>query len=276
MHCCQYNLLINDWVLSSSHFRGQRSLSETQKKELGQTAVLISCADQWNILLLFSSVVTPCQGIPDQKALVDLSWTQFSGQGNKDPSPLPAPYGLHVFLSLSWNFPLVWSRKFFWPPLTTWDALSGHVGRTQAVPQCMAWRKRNKLFCLLGTNLRSWSLNLAFSVRFWEGKEKRISFIGERSFLLPLYLTHNAYWRVPFTSGRIPLGVVFVPFDFSELRPKMTLTRVKDHNGLTSKGDCSFCFFSCTTLMLCTQTTWEPHSSIWRRSGWCYCKTVFW
>lgn len=90
-----WEVIINQ-ALSSSPSRGQRSLPETQKKELAQTPVLISCADQWNLLLLFFfSVATPCQGTPDHKALgTSFLDSALLVKEKKGPSSSSSPWSL--------------------------------------------------------------------------------------------------------------------------------------------------------------------------------------
>lgn len=131
-----------------SCFRGQRGLAESQKKELAQTPVLISCADQWNSAAvmrshnmdigngaLFSSMVTP-------------SWREtWSGSfGHTPPSPcgefawarvllLPAPCYLSVSPEAFLWFEGGCLSELLSPPLR---CSVRACGRNQAVPQCMA------------------------------------------------------------------------------------------------------------------------------------------
>lgn len=93
-----------------SCFRGQRGLAESQKKELAQTPVLISCADQWNSAAVMRSHNMDIGNGALLSSMVTPSWREtWSGSfGHTPPSPcgefawarvlfLPAPCYLSVF-----------------------------------------------------------------------------------------------------------------------------------------------------------------------------------
>lgn len=121
-----------------SCFRGQRGLAESQKKELVQTPVLISCADQWNSaaaaamkshnLDIGSGAFTLLSGKPTLKGDLnrklwtrlhlppcgEFAWAWVHGGGERASLPPPCSSLSQCF---SWSLSLVWGRMPFRSPL---------------------------------------------------------------------------------------------------------------------------------------------------------------
>lgn len=139
MHCCfpvcfqevtllfksKYRCIHNPLLMF--FFRGKRGLAETPKKELAQTPVLISCADQWDSVIDWS--FTLLSGNPKLKTgLFRKLWTDSTSplvlnlfelgfmSEERDPLLLPASPYLSVFPEI-----ILWfeGRMPFWTPLSS-------------------------------------------------------------------------------------------------------------------------------------------------------------